>query len=172
MQKTIQVGDATHTVDVEADPAIPGRFRARIGEREVSVELKPVTGAARVLVVDGKPYSIAIARDRERTWVQVGPEAFQCETVQGRKRAGAAGKLVPEVKSPIAGKVLKLFVKVGDAVAAGQKLISIEAMKMENEIHATLAGTVARVPVQAGQTVQPGDLLLVLEPEKAAQSSL
>lgn len=163
--KTIQVGDFEHKVSIEPDPARPGAFRGKIGDRDVKVELRPGSGAARVLVVDGRVYDVAIARDRDKTWVQLGAEAFQCETLKGRKPTSGGGKKDPIVKSPIAGKVLKLFVALGDSVTAGQKLISIEAMKMENEIHATLAGTVKRIAVEAGAPIQPGDVLLELEPQ-------
>ena len=162
MQKTIQIGDTTHTVTLEPDG--PGCFTATLSGRKLKLSVRPVNGAPRVLIVDGKPYPIAVAKDRDRTWVQVLAETFQCETVRGKKPAGAAGKKDPVVRCPIAGKVLKLFVAVGDKVVAGQKLISIEAMKMENEIHASLDGTVAKIAVAAGQPTQPGDILMVIEP--------
>ena len=51
----------------------------------------------------------------------------------------------------------------GDRVRAGDTLVVIEAMKMENEFKASAAGTVAEVRVQPGQAVNPGDVLLVVE---------
>ena len=51
----------------------------------------------------------------------------------------------------------------GEAVEAGQRLLSIEAMKMENEVIAPRAGTIARIGVVAGQTVELGDELVVIE---------
>ena len=165
MQRTYQVGERAFAVEIEADASAPGVYRARVDGQDHRVELRPSTGTPRVLVVDGTSYPIATARDRDTTWVQVLAETFACELVRG-KRPGAAGggRKDPEVKCPIAGKVLKLFVQAGDTVAAGQKLISVEAMKMENEIHASLAGRVARVAATVGQPVQPGDLLMVIDP--------
>merc|ERR1711871_350159 len=60
------------------------------------------------------------------------------------------------------GKVLEVFVAEGEAVASGQSLVKVEAMKMETEIKATGAGTVVRVAVSGGQTVAAGDLLVEL----------
>lgn len=165
MERTYQVGDRSFVVALEADASAPGVYRAKVDGRELTVEVRPPAGAPRVLIVDGKPYPIAVARDRDRTWVQVLTETFACDLVRGRRRGSAlGGKKNPEVHCPIAGKVLKIFVQPGDEVAQGQKLISVEAMKMENEIHASMAGKVARIAVAVGQPTQPGDLLLVIEP--------
>ena len=57
---------------------------------------------------------------------------------------------------------MSVAVAAGDAVEAGQRLLSVEAMKMENELRAPRAGTVERIAVAAGQTVELGDTLVVL----------
>ena len=67
------------------------------------------------------------------------------------------------VKSPLPGTVLAIKVKEGDKVAAGQSLLVLEAMKMENEINADRAGVVKTVCVQQGATVMEGDNLIVIE---------
>ncbi len=67
------------------------------------------------------------------------------------------------VKSPLPGTVLAVKVKEGDKVAAGQSLLVLEAMKMENEINADRAGVVKTVCVQQGATVMEGDNLIVIE---------
>jgi biotin carboxyl carrier protein len=61
------------------------------------------------------------------------------------------------------GKVVRLLVREGDAVAAGQGLVVVEAMKMQNEMKASRAGRVAEVRVSDGDTVAAGDTLVVLE---------
>jgi len=61
------------------------------------------------------------------------------------------------------GRVVVIMVEEGDTVAAGQGLVVLEAMKMENEIQAESAGIVRRVHVTAGQAVEGGDLLFDIE---------
>ena len=73
----------------------------------------------------------------------------------------AAGGL--KVVCPLPGTVLSINVKEGDTVAAGQTLLVLEAMKMENNIDAERGGVVKQVLVQAGATVMEGDVLLVIE---------
>ena len=60
------------------------------------------------------------------------------------------------------GKIWKLPVKQGDSVTAGQLVLILEAMKMENEIFAPVAGTVVSVNCKEGDTVNTGDTLLVI----------
>jgi biotin carboxyl carrier protein len=62
----------------------------------------------------------------------------------------------------IPGRVATVSVAPGDVVAAGQTLLVVEAMKMQNELRAPRDGTVERVAVGAGETIDLGDLLLVL----------
>ena len=66
------------------------------------------------------------------------------------------------VSAPMPGKVLSVNVKVGDAVKAGDVLMILEAMKMQNEIMAPADGTVSDVRVSANQTVSTGDVMIVL----------
>ncbi len=66
------------------------------------------------------------------------------------------------VTSPLPGNVLSLNVAAGDAVKAGQLLVLIEAMKMENEVLAPCDGVVKQIAVTKGQVVATGDLLLVI----------
>ena len=65
--------------------------------------------------------------------------------------------------APMPGLVVRVRVAVGDRVEAGQGLVVMEAMKMENELRATTSGTVASVEVSAGSVVEKGALLVVLE---------
>ena len=72
--------------------------------------------------------------------------------------AGGAGA----IEAPMPGKVLKILVSQGAPVTAGQLVLILEAMKMENEIYATAAGTVTQVGCKEGDSVNTGDTLLVI----------
>jgi biotin carboxyl carrier protein len=67
-----------------------------------------------------------------------------------------------EVRAMIPGRVAGVAVTVGDLVTAGQTLVVVEAMKMQNELRAPRDGTVERVSVGVGETIDLGDLLVVL----------
>lgn len=68
-----------------------------------------------------------------------------------------------DLKAPMPGLVVKVLVETGAAVASGQPLVVLQAMKMENELSLPDTGTVKSVRVEAGQTVDQGELLVVLE---------
>ncbi len=70
--------------------------------------------------------------------------------------SGRGGK----IKSPLPGAILSIHVKVGDAVKIGQKLMVLEAMKMENNIDSDKEGTVTSIAVNLGQSVMEGDVLI------------
>ena len=74
--------------------------------------------------------------------------------------AGAAGSVT--VTAPMPGNILDVKVKAGDSVKAGDTLLVLEAMKMENEISAPQDGTVASVNVRKGDVVNSGDLLCTM----------
>jgi acetyl-CoA/propionyl-CoA carboxylase biotin carboxyl carrier protein len=63
------------------------------------------------------------------------------------------------------GTIVKVLVEVGATVEAGQAVVVLEAMKMENQINADVSGTVAEVKVAAGDTVGGGDTVVVITPD-------
>jgi biotin carboxyl carrier protein len=76
--------------------------------------------------------------------------------------AGRAAGGPLEIRAIIPGRIASVAVAPGDTVEAGQTLLAVEAMKMQNELRAPRAGTVTRVPAGAGATVELGDVLVVL----------
>jgi biotin carboxyl carrier protein len=83
------------------------------------------------------------------------------ESATGRGERAAAA-VERSVKAPMPGRVVKLLVAVGDRVAAGQPVIVVEAMKMENELRAPAGGAVTEVRATAGLAVEAGAVLIVI----------
>ena len=117
----------------------------------------------------GDSYEFAIERQaRGRHIVRVDGQVVPVTLlVPGRGRSGAdtttAKAVGPiEIVSPMPGRIVKVLVKTGDAVAARQGLVVVEAMKMENELRAPRAGTVAEVRVREGAPVEANVVLVVL----------
>jgi|SRR5690242_1293300 len=99
--------------------------------------------------------------------LQIGGLEFQAEVIdprwwRGRRHSGAEAEGRQQIAAPMPGKVVRLLVKAGDTVVAGQGLLVVEAMKMQNEIRSPKSGTVERVLVAEGQAVNAGEVLCVV----------
>jgi acetyl-CoA/propionyl-CoA carboxylase biotin carboxyl carrier protein len=83
-----------------------------------------------------------------------------------RKRSAATGgggaHASGDVTVPMQGTIVKVLVEVGQAVAAGEGIVVLEAMKMENQITAEKAGTIAEIKVAVGDKVGGGDVVAVI----------
>ena len=101
----------------------------------------------------------AVVAAPEATGLSVTPKT----PIATKPAAPAAAASGLKVTCPLPGTIISLNVKEGDTVAAGQTLLVLEAMKMENNIDAERGGVVKQVLVQQGATVMEGDVLLVIE---------
>jgi biotin carboxyl carrier protein len=101
--------------------------------------------------------------DGWRVDVEVEPERRAILRERARRGAGTTSKGGPvEVRAIIPGRVVAVSVRPGDAVEAGQQILVVEAMKMQNELRAPREGSVERVGVAVGDTIDVGDLLVVI----------
>lgn len=146
-----------------------GRYRLAIGGEVRDVDARLTAQGIYSLLIAGVSY-VAEVTDREGACaVDVGDETYVIRVEEQtryiiRTRGGAAGGRAHQtLTAPLPGKITHVAVRPGDTVAAGDTLLVIEAMKMENELRAGAPGTVAEVRVQAGQTVNAGDVLIVID---------
>jgi biotin carboxyl carrier protein len=145
-----------------------GRHRVTLGGQVWDVDARLTAQGISSLIVDGVSHVADVENNAGECVVDVGGETYTVQVEEHtrhiiRTRGGAAGGAGGQtLKAPLPGKVTHVAVQAGDAVAAGQSLLVIEAMKMENELKATAAGTVREVRVAAGQPVNAGDILIVI----------
>ncbi len=93
-----------------------------------------------------------------------GPAAKPRPKRGGSSSAAAAAGGSGKVAVPMQGTIVKVLVESGAAVAAGDPVVVLEAMKMENNVAADVDGTVAEIKVEAGQSVAAGEVVVVIEP--------
>jgi len=146
-------------MEVEPDGA---RFRVRLDDRWHSVELERTnqTGLYSVLI-GGRSWEI-FARERQGGLeLLVGNRVYSVDVGRGRGAEPAAGVAGAwSLVSPMAGQVIEVRVRPGEAVEAGHLLVVVESMKMNNELSAARAGTVADVSVAPGQRVEKGRVMV------------
>ena len=99
--------------------------------------------------------------------VTIGRHRFEIEVRDPRRYLGAAraqgASGLQNIKAPMPGKVVRVLVSAGDAIDAGQGIVVVEAMKMQNEIKAQRAGKVLSLTAREGATVTAGEILAVIE---------
>ena len=124
------------------------------------VEVEPGIYSA---IVDGCSYEIAVTGNE----MDIGGRVLRVEREDPRKWNPAGSSRRAEghesVKAPMPGKVVRMLVSEGDEVIAGQGLVVVEAMKMQNEMKSPRAGRVASIAVKEHAAVTSGEVLLVLE---------
>ena len=148
-------------------PGQDGKFRISIDGTVHEVDARALrAGTWSVVGADGKSFVVDLDPRRAGIAASVGDSEvmLKVEDALHKRLASAAGARPAatgeQLRAPIAGKVVKVLVAVGDTVAPGTAVIVLEAMKMENELAAERGGTVAKIHKAAGQAVDTGDLLV------------
>jgi biotin carboxyl carrier protein len=157
----------SHEVGVERSTE---GFLVTVDGRRRTVDLIRLDGAVASLryTDDGRSFQVAYQQGNDGQWrVAVGEREFDFAVltpVEAFDEAAATeGRGPSRVSAPIPGKVVAVAVEPGDEVTAGQALVVLEAMKMENELVAEQPGRVVEVHVEPGDTVEAGAVLVELE---------
>lgn len=172
MAVTYHATDEQGSTAVEVTPEGPN-WSFRLGDRVVQADVVQVNPECLSILAGGEQFAVHFLEREGRTVVCVRGEMYDFAVLDAREKAMlelGAGGAAPDsataglVRSRIPGKVVSIAVAVGDVVAAGDKLLILEAMKMENELRAAAPGRVSRILVGPGDTVESGALLLELAP--------
>jgi biotin carboxyl carrier protein len=143
----------------------PG-YRVVSDDGEHVVELDDLTATEKVLVVDGQRHRVLLAHDGTDCFVAVGGATHVFTVERGATAEHEVGNVAPpEITAPMPGKVTQVLVQTGQRVEAGEGLLILEAMKMENRLVAEAAGTVEEIRVAAGDMVDGGQVLVVMRYE-------
>ena len=166
MKYVVDLAGQRVTVDVEGD-------LVTVDGAPVRATLAEVEGTPVRLVTIGDEMHRVLARragERGRYTLSLDGHRFEVEALDERTRAirdlsaaSAASSGPAPLVAPMPGLIVRVAVAEGDEVRAGQPLVVMEAMKMENELRAQAAGRVKSVLVAAGQAVEKGTLLIELE---------
>jgi biotin carboxyl carrier protein len=143
-----------------------GGYRVDVDGATYEVDAVHVDGGVRSLLIGGRQFVVSVrCRGNGRYLVShaagsgevelMDPLAYMAMKAHGAGRGGG----VEPVKAYMPGRVVRILVEEGQEVAAGQGIVVLEAMKMENEIQAEHGGTVRKIHVAAGEAVEGGDVL-------------
>jgi biotin carboxyl carrier protein len=148
---------------LDLTPSAKG-FTATVGDQTFEVEVAHTQNGTLDLLIDGKRVTAYVSSDNAKRWVTINGQTFVLTKSSGARQGGrghphAAGELT----APMPGQVRALNVSAGEAVAKGQTLLVLEAMKMEIRVQAPFDGIVSSVSIKAGQTVEREQILVKMD---------
>lgn len=144
------------------------KYKFTIHGNQYEVNIMSVEDNIAELEVNGTVYKVEVDKALQQTKT---PRLVRPTTIPSTDSHPAITKTTAptdvkgvggQVKSPLPGVILDVFVKEGDNVKKGQKLLCLEAMKMENNIDSDKDGKVVKISVRKGDSVMEGDILLTI----------
>jgi biotin carboxyl carrier protein len=145
-----------------------GVWQCRLDGREVRIDASPIRPDVLSILIENQSYEIKRERSFDDTHVWVGGVRYAAEvryprSIRGRK-AGATNDTGPrKLVASMPGKVVRILVRENTQVEAGQGIIVVEAMKMQNEIKSPKKGTLQKIVAVEGATVNAGDVLAIVD---------
>jgi biotin carboxyl carrier protein len=144
-----------------------GRYTVTLDGRSLEVDLHEAGRDFLSLLIEGRSYEVGLEKRPQGYTVVLENDVLAVDLADAARGAAnavrktAAGPL--RIVAPMPGKLVHVLVAPGQEVVAGQGLVVVEAMKMENELRAARSGRVKEVPVREGQAVETGALLVLVE---------
>ncbi len=141
------------------------KYKFQINKNQYEVEISNIDDNIADVLVNGTSYKVEFEKSLQTTKTpklvrtlavpstDASPQTAKTSSPSTPKGSGV-------VKSPLPGTILNIFVKVGDSVSIGQKIITLEAMKMENNINSDKEGKVTNIKIKKGDAVMEGDVLV------------
>lgn len=168
MKLLADIAGERHELQIKRDGA---RVFAEIDGRHIELEASDTEAGSYLLMIGGRVYDCRArqnAAQPERFEVHVRNQAYQISLADPKRlratvSAAAHGEGTAQIVAQMPGKVARVLVEVGAEVEAGDGLVVVEAMKMQNEMKSPKAGVVTVLNAKTGATVNAGDILAVIE---------
>ena len=167
MKYDVIINGATRRVEFTHQLHEPARVNALIDGRSVEADAARILPGVYSILLGGRSLEATVEETAEGLLVRVAGREFPIEITDPRswrRRRGGSIELEgrQQVAAPMPGKIVSILAAPGQKVEAGQGLLVIEAMKMQNEIRSPKSGTVERLLAKEGQTVGAGEILAVI----------
>lgn len=158
---------------------------AEVNNEKINVEVNQKDETV-VAEIDGRRYELEATQPEPNVWLfKLNGKIFECHVgengivnignheisvklidpkrLRGSGNSDSVAEGIAEIRTAMPGKIVKVLVEIGNQVSAGDGVIIVEAMKMQNEMKAPKDGIVKEIRFSAGETVNAGDILLVVE---------
>jgi|SRR6266567_1849796 len=173
MRCEITVGDRMYQIEItpvangpRVKPATG--WSCRLNGRESVVDVVQIGPNTVSLLLEGKSVEVRREFSGERQQIFLNGSPYEVavrdpRSLRSRKRTGSTGDGPQKLVASMPGKVMRILAREGDEVSAGQGIIVVEAMKMQNEIRSSKAGTLKKLLAREGLNVNAGEVLAIVE---------
>lgn len=162
MEYQLKINGQNEATVLHVDQGSDGTWHASWGEESHDVRCRRMGANHLFAEIDGQGVHLFVSTDKTIKHVVINGLAYTVEDAAKRRRAGgdtSQGDVTP----PMPGTVMRVLVGVGDAVAEGQEVLVMSAMKMETTLYAPHAAVVKEVLVEEGEQVAAGQQLFTWE---------
>jgi biotin carboxyl carrier protein len=177
MRLDVTLGGKTHSLELTPAPANEnasggtsgaGLWNCRINGREVAVNAIQIAPDTLSLVIDGQSVTIMHQISAGKQQIVIRGIAYDTlvedrRSLRGRQRTGGPEQGPQRLVASMPGRVVRVLAAEGETIAAGQGILVIEAMKMQNEIRSSKAGVLKKMLAREGGNVNAGDVLAIVE---------
>ena len=165
MKYEVQISGKTRSVELERNA---NGWKATLDGMGIVADVVEFAPNTFSVLAGGRSHEVCVTSSSDgKLILQTGRVEFGAEVQDprawsGRRHSGAEAEGRQQIVAPMPGKIIRVLVKAGDEVKAGQGLLVVEAMKMQNEIRSPKNGTVERVMAEEGQAVNAGEALCIV----------
>ena len=166
MKYEIVIDGASRSVEFTPPANGSSRVKFTIDGRQIAACAVPLSSGAYSILLDGRSLEVTVEENSDGFLVRVNGREFQAQVADPRSWRRPHGSGVElegrqQLVAPMPGKIVRVLATVGQQVSAGDGLLVIEAMKMQNEIRSPKSGTVEKLASE-GQTVNSGEVLAIV----------
>jgi biotin carboxyl carrier protein len=144
------------------------RWQCRLDDHEIQIDAVLTRRNVLSILIEGKAYEVKRERIATDLHLWIGSTRYIAEvrdprSFQGRKRKAGDDKGPQRLLAPMPGKVVRVLLTESSPVEAGQSILVVEAMKMQNDIKSPKKGIVQKIVAGEGTPVNAGDVLAIVE---------
>jgi biotin carboxyl carrier protein len=161
----VKIGGKPHRLELRK---AAGGWDCRLNGNSIAIDAVVARRDVLSLLVDGRAYEIKREQTATDLHLWVGSSRFAVElrdprSLRSRQHAAGDETGPRKILAPMSGRIVRLLVAENSEVEAGQGIVVVEAMKMQNEIKSPKKGVVKKISATPGTTVNPGDVLAIVE---------
>lgn len=168
----IELEPTTQSMPERANPsnARPGEthWTIRLEGREILVSCQRVTSDSLSLIIHGKSYEVRRENEGETLNLALHGRTYACSirdprSLRSRRHTSIAEGGAQKITASMPGKIVRVLAQAGELISAGQGILVIEAMKMQNEVRSPKTGVLKHLAVREGANVNAGEMLAIIE---------